>query len=87
MPELARFANRRSDEGPTGPLLSAVVSKAPASLTAPLKVTVPGFDRHRETEIRRWMPRGETFPAAGDEALIAIADDQEPWMVAWWPAA
>jgi hypothetical protein len=33
----------------------------------------------------RWMPRGATLPSKGDDALVCVTEDGEPWMVAWWP--
>ena len=71
------------------------VASAPAGLGAPFTVVLPEFDDRADTtahaemhlyEIRRWQSRATTIPAVGDEVLVAVDDQNEPWVVAWWPA-
>lgn len=65
------------------------VSEAPPSLGDPFTVTVPEFDQAggHVFQIRRWVSRGKTVPAVGDEVLVVVDDIAEPWAAAWWPAA
>jgi hypothetical protein len=93
MTELAR-----SPVAPTSPTREArhgFVSKAPAALGQPFQVVVPEFDDQQDSarpaemhayEIRRWQSRATTIPAVGDEVLVVVDDQQEPWVAAWWPA-
>lgn len=63
-----------------------VVKRSPSSLSDKILVRIPAFDDHHVTEVRRWMPRGpDDLPAVGDEVLVIVDDDGEPWVVAWWP--
>lgn len=61
------------------------VLTAPANLTAPLRVSIEGFDKRYVYEVHRWMPRGDALPSAGDEVLVIEDDTGDPWVVAWWP--
>jgi hypothetical protein len=65
---------------------AAVVKRAPATLTDSLSVAIPAFDEMQLEEVRFWMPRGDVLPAEGDDALIAYAEDGEPWLVAFVPS-
>lgn len=62
------------------------VLEPPAKLGDPFTVKVPDFDDLHVFQIRRWMPRGEELPAPGDEVLVIVDDQAEPWVVAWWPS-
>lgn len=81
MPDLGRPTTPIPPPGRRG-----FVSEAPAGLGEPFTVTVPDFDAYHVFEIRRWMPRGETLPKAGDEVLVVLDETGEPWVPAWWPA-
>lgn len=67
------------------PARHGFVATAPVSLTSSFTVLIPDFSTDHAFEIRRWMPRGEALPAVGDEVLVAEDDNEEPWVVAWWP--
>lgn len=46
-------------------------------------------ENHKPFECK-WMPRvddaGDTvFPSEGDSALIIMSDENDAWMIAWWP--
>lgn len=64
----------------------ATVKKAPASLSATLKVVIPSFADDRQYEVRHWMPRGDVLPDVGDKALVIFDDDGQPWLVAFTPS-
>jgi hypothetical protein len=63
-----------------------VVSTPPAKAGEEFTATVSGFDDEHVFQIRRWESRGGTLPAEGDEVLILVDDQNEPWAPAWWPA-
>lgn len=54
-----------------------------------------GFSRDLEEGPCRWSPRVEVvggnlqirYPERGDRALLIMSDDNEPWIVEWWPYA
>jgi hypothetical protein len=66
---------------------AAIVKRAPTDLTDTLAVSIPSFDPLKLEEVHFWMPRGDVLPAEGDAALIAYAEDGEPWLVAFSPAS
>lgn len=82
MPRLADY-----EAPPDAVAHRGVVVAAPAKLGDPFTVQVPDFDDLHVSQIRRYEYRGATLPAAGDECLVVIDDNSEPWVVAWWPAA
>jgi len=72
---------------PTDPVAHhGVVLDPPAALGDPFTVQVPDFDDQHVFQIRRWEYRGATLPAAGDEVLVIVDDESEPWVATWWPA-
>lgn len=32
-----------------------------------------------------WMPRGTLRPSKGDSALVIIDEQEEAWIINWWP--
>jgi hypothetical protein len=32
-----------------------------------------------------WMPRGRDLPSKGDTALVIMDEEEEAWVIAWWP--
>lgn len=68
-----------SPQGHRGVFLSA-----PASLTTKATVVLDHAEGVKFEDVR-WMPRGAVIPDAGDECLIVLDDEGDPWAVAWWP--
>lgn len=91
MPELAR----NPVSIPTREPRHGFVSRAPIGAGQPFQVVIPDFDGGDPSqdgemlahEIRRWIPRGATLPKVGDEVLVLVDDQAEPWVAAWWPTA
>lgn len=65
---------------------AAIIRRAPGDLTDTLAVSIPSFDPLKLEEIQFWMPRGDVLPAEGDAALVAYAEDGEPWLIAFSPS-
>lgn len=86
MPDAASLFPGDSDSE-TPNIVSAVVRQAPATLTDGVGVVIPAFDELKLEVIRYWMPRGDVLPAEGDAALVAYADDGEPWLIAFSPSS
>lgn len=85
MPDADAFV-RPDPELETPNVAAAIVKRAPEDLTDSLAVCIPAFDELKLEEVRFWMPRGDVLPAEGDGALIAYAEDGEPWLVAFSPS-
>lgn len=81
-------------------LFQGVISKAPATLGAPVSVILRQFVSgglnanapttgslpQQELTGCRWQSRDATsLPAKGMVCLVAIDDYNEPWVIAWWP--
>lgn len=64
--------------------VEGVITAAPASLTALVKVAIPAFDMD-QSESLRWMPRGASLPSVGDRCLVVFTTDGTAWVPAWWP--
>lgn len=64
----------------------AVVRDAPATVDDMMTVTSRSLDGGR-TVIGPcpWMPRGVDLPLEGDRALVTFTDEEEAWVIAWWP--
>lgn len=71
---------------PTPVSYHGFVSTAPSAPGDGFTVTVPDFDEQHVFQIRRWADRGGALPAEGDEVLVIVDDDSEPWVISWWPA-
>lgn len=67
-------------------IISGRFNSAPASEAEEVMVIIPEFEEHLEWGPCKWMPRGATLPEVGDIALICFDQNQQPWVVAWWPA-
>lgn len=65
----------------------ATFTNAPASVDELAEVTVSGLDDQLTYTKVRWMPREGVLPSVGDPALLLFDDDNDPWIVAWWPYA
>lgn len=53
------------------------------------RVLITSFDSAATFGPCPWPSRhdgaGLVLPARGDRALVAFSDDNQPWVVAWWP--
>lgn len=80
------MATLAKPEAPADPVAHhGFVVDPPAKLGDPFTVRVPDFDELYVFEIRRWEARGATIPMAGDEVLVVVDDEAEPWVPMWWP--
>lgn len=51
-----------------------------------LPVILPDFDETITWGPCRWQSRDATsLPAMGDSCLVVFDNQQNPWIVAWWP--
>lgn len=64
----------------------AKIAKAPTDFGKRLAVTIPGIDPSLRWEGCRWQSHNTIdLPARGDDCLVAIDNNNEVWVVCWWP--
>lgn len=61
------------------------VISSPATLADGVRVSIEESDHRFGYGPCPWMPRGDILPQAGDRALLVMSDDNQPWVIAWWP--
>lgn len=68
---------------------SALIASNPVDQSDLVSVTIPGLNDEGQQlrwESCRWQARNDTdVPARGDKCLVIIDDNNEVWVVAWWP--
>lgn len=68
----------------------ATIKTAPPDVTTGVFVAIKGFHPDHRWGPCRWMPRvddaGDTVnPTVGDVALVGFDDEDNPWVICWWP--
>lgn len=95
VPDIGRLVNPPQPEDRGGisanRLREATIVSDPADTTEEVWVTIDGDDPPLRTGPCPWTPRivdSETYgiPSSGDRALLAVSEDNEAWVVSWWPA-
>lgn len=60
-----------------------------AAVDQPAYLVVPAFDTQQRFGPAPWPtrsdPGGLVLPSRGDRALVAFGDNDDPWVVMWWP--
>lgn len=71
-----------------GRLREGVVDSNPADETEEVWVLIPRKDggKSRYGPCPGWVPRLAALPTKGDRALVGFDDENEPWLLAWWPS-
>jgi len=65
---------------------SGTVAKDVSDFATKLQVIIPGLDGEIIWQHCRWQARNNTdFPNEGDDCLVIFDDNNELWVVAWWP--
>lgn len=63
-----------------------IVAAAAVDLSTLIPVIIPDFDENLQWGPCRWQARDAiSLPAKGDECLVAIDNQHNPWIIAWWP--
>ena len=76
-------ARDRQREG----LWRGLVAAAPASVEEPLQVLIPAMRTQHVWGPCAWPERaGAVLPVKGDACLVAISNEGDAWVLAWWPA-
>lgn len=94
MPDLDQiFAAPKYD--PTNPLRNTYegrINRSVGSVDNPVQVTIDNLDGgQHEYERCYWTPRVDdagdlVYPIRGDKCLVAISDEEEAWVLVWWPS-
>lgn len=97
MPDIAELAPQSLRPGGSKPreaaAYRAVVQTTPASAAEAVMVSIPGRDPQRRNWLYGpcpWSPRIVSdsefgWPSKGDVALVVFTEEDEPWIVEWWP--
>jgi hypothetical protein len=68
----------------------ATIVSTPADTSEGVMVVIPSFKPHIEHGPCPWSAHfvdGDTYatPSDGDRALVVVSEDQNPWVIEWWP--
>lgn len=62
------------------------IAAAPQDNRDLVSVIIPGLEGKLRWEDCRWQPRGDCYlPKRDDPCIVAMDDNTELWVVAWWP--
>ena len=65
---------------------TGTISRDVEDITTRAYVVLPDWDLHLEWGPCKWQSRDEfTLPNKGDSCLVILDNNEEPWIVAWWP--
>jgi hypothetical protein len=74
------------DARPIAQIWSARIAKTLTDFADRAEVVIPGLDDNIRWKDCRWQARNTIdFPQRGDECLVAIDENNEVWVVVWWP--
>jgi hypothetical protein len=63
-----------------------IIQSNPATFDQLVYITIPDLDDSLKLGPCRWQPRDAvSLPAKGDDCLVILDNDREPWVVVWWP--
>lgn len=64
------------------------IASSPPDFTTKVYVTIPDLDPNLKIGPARWQTRDPVgLPVKGDDCLVILDNDNEPWVVMWWPFA
>jgi hypothetical protein len=70
--------------GPTAPsLVTATVHNSPAAAGDDLFVVIPSYSPDDVWGPCPWAAHGASLPSAGDDALVGIDEEGNPWVLMW----
>lgn len=73
---------------PTLTIWAGKIASTPVDFASRIAVTIPGIDANLRWRDCRWQARNDVdLPQRGYDCLVAIDDNNEVWVVAWWPFA
>jgi hypothetical protein len=65
---------------------AATIASTPTDQDKRVSVVIPGLDRTLRWEDCRWQPRGTAdWPERGNQCVVVMDDNNEIWVVVWWP--
>lgn len=75
-----------TDRPPLQRIWQATIATAATDLSDRVAVIIPDLDSTLRWENCRWQPRNDTdLPQRGDDCLAVIDNNNEVWVVTWWP--
>jgi hypothetical protein len=65
---------------------SGRISRGASTMDDKVWVVIAALSTDREIGPCRWQARDDTSkPARGDRCFVQFDDNQEAWVIAWWP--
>lgn len=65
---------------------AGIILDNPEDVNNAVRVRIPSFSTLHAFGPCPWMPRDGEFPSKDDPCLVILDDQENPWIVAWWPA-
>lgn len=76
------------DRAPSLNLWFAKIASTPSDFASRVAVTIPGIDPAIGWHNCRWQARNDVdLPQRGYDCLVAFDDNNEVWVISWWPFA
>lgn len=67
-------------------VFSGIVASSPIDLNGAFQVIIPATDPNLRWTVRFWQARNDIdLPQRGNSCLVNIDENNEVWVVAWWP--
>lgn len=74
------------DERPPQTVWAGIIATNPPDFGTKVSVVIPGIDNSLRWENCKWQSRDDVnLPHRGDPCLVAFDDNNEVWVVVWWP--
>lgn len=65
---------------------SGLIATTPVDFAETVAVLIPGLSNELQWEECKWQSRNDIdMPTRGDKCLVAFDENNEIWVVAWWP--
>lgn len=65
---------------------SGIIASNPNDFADPVQVTIPGLEATLRWKCRKWQARNDVdLPQRGNPCLVMFDENNDPWVVAWWP--
>lgn len=71
---------------PMGKIWRAEIASNPDDLSDRVSIIIPDISKGLRFDGLRWQARDAvSLPRTGDSCLVVFDNDNEPWVVVWWP--
>lgn len=87
MPDLDQLfaSTERQSERPPVITYQGTIDNDLGSNGDDLFVVIETFDKHKPFGPCRYTPFEGSMPQEGDDCLVTFDNDEQPWIIGWWP--